>query len=294
VLVDLPDGRRLDVLVAGPVDGTPLVFHYGTPSGAVPYPPMVDTAARHGLRTMVYSRPGYAGSTPQPDRTVAHAAADTAAILDALGAGSFVTLGWSGGGPHALACAALLPSRCAAAASLAGVAPFGAPGLDWLVGMGLDNLEEFGAAAAGEPALVAYLTEQAAALAAIRGDDVAQALGDLISEVDRRQLTGAFAEFLAASFRRAVSHGIAGWRDDDLAFVRDWGFALPDASRSTPVAIWQGGQDRMVPYAHGEWLAANLPGARAHLLPAEGHLSLVVGSFEEIVADLVAMAEENV
>jgi pimeloyl-ACP methyl ester carboxylesterase len=291
MLVDLPDGRHLDVLLAGPADGTPLVFHYGTPSGAVPYAPMVDAAARHGLRTVVYSRPGYAGSSPQPDRTVADAAADTAAVLDALGAGSFVTVGWSGGGPHALACAALLPDRCAAAASLAGVAPFEAPGLDWTAGMGLDNIEEFGAATAGEPALAAYLTEQAGVLAHIHGDDVAQALCDLISDVDGEQLTGGFAEFLAASFRRAVSSGISGWRDDDLAFVRDWGFALPDRrTGAAPVAIWQGGQDRMVPYAHGEWLVANVPGARAHLLPAEGHLSLVVGSFEEIVADLVAMA----
>jgi pimeloyl-ACP methyl ester carboxylesterase len=281
--VDFPDGRRLEVRVGGPETGTPLVFHYGTPSGAELFPPMVEAAARHGLRTVVYSRPGYRTSTPQPGRTVADAATDTAAILDALGAGTFVTLGWSGGGPHALACAALLPDRCTAAASLAGVAPYTASGLDWLAGMGAENVEEFGAAAAGEQALTSYLEPFAAELAKIQASDIAQALGDLVSDVDRRAITGEYAEFLAASFRAAVSTGIAGWRDDDLAFVRDWGFPL----RGDRVAVWQGGQDRMVPFTHGEWLAANLAGARVHLLPDEGHLSLVVGWFDQILDDLV-------
>jgi pimeloyl-ACP methyl ester carboxylesterase len=282
--VDSPDGRNIEVRVAGPETGTPLVFHYGTPSGAELYPPMVDAAARHGLRTVVYSRPGYGDSTPQPGRTVADAAADTATVLDALGAGTFVTLGWSGGGPHALACAALLPDRCTSAASVAGVAPYGASGLDWLAGMGAENIEEFGAAALGEQALTRFLEPIAAVLANAEGNDVAQALGDLVSEVDRRAITGEYADFLAAAFRSAVANGIAGWRDDDLAFVSDWGFPLP----GDRIAIWQGGEDRMVPYAHGEWLAANLPGARVHLLPGEGHLSLVVGWFDEILDDLVA------
>jgi pimeloyl-ACP methyl ester carboxylesterase len=105
--------------------------------------------------------------------------------------------------------------------------------------------------------------------------------------VDRRQLTGGFAEFLAGTFRKAVSTGVAGWRDDDLAFLRDWGFPLP---AEVPVAIWQGGEDRMVPYAHGEWLAANVPSARSRLRPAEGHLSIVVGGFEEILDDLLEAA----
>jgi pimeloyl-ACP methyl ester carboxylesterase len=291
MFVDLADGRRLEVMVAGPEDGVPLVYHYGTPSAAVPYPPTIDAAARRGLRTVVYSRPGYGESTAQPGRTVADAAADTAAVLDALGAGRFVTIGKSGGGPHALACAALLPDRCAAAASVAGVAPFPADGLDWLAGMGPENVEEFGAAVEGEEALTRYLRKQAEELATVQGGDVAQAFGDLVSDIDRRALTGEFAEFTAASFRRSVLHGVAGWRDDDLAFVRDWGFRPGDG---TPVAIWQGGQDRMVPYAHGEWLAAHVPGARVHLLPDEGHMSLLIQVFDEVLADLLDQAGELV
>lgn len=285
-LLDLPGGRQLEVVLAGPDDGFPLVFHYGTPGAPEPYAPMVEAAARRGLRTVLYARPGYGASTPRPGRTVADAATDTAAILDALGAGAFVTLGWSGGGPHALACAALLPGRCLAAATLAGVAPYGALGLDWLAGMGEDNLEEFAAAAAGDPELTRDLRARAEALGEVSAAEVAGALGDLVSDVDRAQLTGEFADFLARSLRAAVANGIAGWHDDDLAFVRDWGFT-PDGRR-VPVTIWQGDQDRMVPYAHGEWLAANVPGAAARLLPGDGHLSLLGGHFDEIIDDLAA------
>jgi pimeloyl-ACP methyl ester carboxylesterase len=287
MFADIPDGRRIEVLVSGPADGMPLVCHSGTPGAAVPYPPMIEAAARRGLRTVVYSRPGYGESTAQPGRSVADAAADTAAVLDALGAGRFATIGTSGGGPHALACAALLPDRCAAAASVAGVAPFAADGLDWLAGMGPENVEEFSAAAAGVEALTRFLAEQAEVLATVRGADVAESFGGLVPEVDRRALTGEFAEFVAASFRRAVVGGIAGWRDDDLAFVRDWGFR---PGGGAPVAIWQGGQDLMVPYAHGEWLAAHVPGARVHLLPDDGHLSLLISAREEILDDLLDLA----
>jgi pimeloyl-ACP methyl ester carboxylesterase len=285
--VDLPEGRVLDVVVAGPASGLPLVIHHGTPGAAVPFRPMVEAAARHGLRTVTYSRPGYGGSTARPGRDVATAAADTTAVLDALGAGTFLTLGYSGGGPHALACAALLPDRCLATASVAGVAPYRATGLDWIADMGADNIEEFGAARDGEEALMRYLDAHVPVLAEVRAPQLAQALGDLLSPVDRHELTGEFAEFLAVSFRAAVSGGPAGWRDDDLAFVRDWGFDLAAARR---VTVWQGGQDRMVPYAHGEWLAGHLPGATARLRPQAGHLSLLVGAFDEIVGDLVGNA----
>jgi len=282
----LADGRTLEYLVAGPEDGTPLVFHHGTPFAAIVFDPLVEAAARHGLRTVVYSRPGYAGSSPQPGRTVASAAEDTAALLDELGAERFVTVGWSGGGPHALACAALLPGRCVAAATLAGVAPFHAEGLDWLDGMGAENVDEFAAATAGAEPLTAYLSEQAAAMAHVQGPQIAAALGDLISEVDRKALTDAFAEYAAEAFRRSVSEGVAGWRDDDLAFIADWGFDL--ARIQTPVAIWQGAEDRMVPFAHGRWLASHVGGATERLRPAEGHLSLVVDGFGEMVGELAA------
>jgi pimeloyl-ACP methyl ester carboxylesterase len=230
-----------------------------------------------------HSRPGYGDSTPHPDRRVADVAADVAALLDAIGATTFVTAGKSGGGPHALACAALLPDRCRAAASIAGVAPYRPEGLDWLAGMGEENIAEFGAAEAGVPDLEAYLTKEAASLAGVQPTEIIKAFGDLLSDVDRRALVGGFADYMAESLRRAVSAGTAGWRDDDLAFIADWGFRLDTVD--TPVSIWQGDQDRMVPFTHGDWLAAHLPTAHLHRIPGEGHLSLI-DNFGTVAADL--------
>ncbi|GAA2558746.1 alpha/beta hydrolase [Winogradskya consettensis] len=282
--LSLADGRTLEYRVAGPADGMPLVLHSGTPSAARFHDPMVATAAKHGLRAIAISRPGYAGSTAQPGRTVGSAALDVTAVLDAIGADQFLTVGWSGGGPHALACAALLPERCLGAATVAGVAPYTAADLDWLAGMGAENIEEFGAAVAGSVPLGDYLTAQLPALTDVTGGQVADSLGDLISDVDRRALTGDFADFMAAALRAAVSTGIDGWRDDDLAFIEEWGFDL--TTITTPVAIWQGEQDRMVPYAHGRWLATHVPGATVHLEPAEGHLSLMLLAFDAILGEL--------
>ncbi len=287
-VVAAPDGRRLEVLTCGPGDGLPLVFHTGTPSGLVAPEPVTAAASARGLRTVLYSRPGYGESTPQPGRVVASAAADVATILDHLGVDRFVTAGWSGGGPHALACAALLPGRCRAAASVAGVAPYQAAGLDWLAGMGPENIEEFAAAAAGEATLSGFLAAAAAELNGVTGGGMADALGGLVAAADTAVLTGAFAGYLAESFRAAVHHGPAGWHGDDLAFVADWGF--PVTAVPGPVAVWQGDQDRMVPFSHGEWLAAQVPGARAHLLPGQGHLTLIAGTFGEILDDLLDLA----
>jgi pimeloyl-ACP methyl ester carboxylesterase len=284
----LADGRSLEVSVAGD-GGTPLVYHNGTPSSGRPYEPFVAAAAARGLRLVSYSRPGYASSTRQPGRSVADCAADVAAILDHLGAGPCYTAGASGGGPHALACAALLPGRVLACATIAGAAPFDV-GLDFLEGMAEENQREFGAALAGPGDLQAYLEGEARTYAGVTGEQVTDAFGGLVSPVDRAALTGAYADWVAASFRLALSNGIWGWFDDDLAFVRPWGFELDDLR--VPVTVWQGGQDRMVPFAHGEWLAAHLPGAKAMLLPSEGHLSIVVARFGEVVDDLLDSAPE--
>jgi pimeloyl-ACP methyl ester carboxylesterase len=288
LLMKTADGRDLEVAVSGPDSGFALVSITGTPSAALPFPALVEAAASRGLRTIDFSRPGYAKSSPQHGRSVADVAVDIATILDAVGAPRFVTMGRSGGGPHALACAALLPERCLAAACIAGVAPYPADGLDWLAGMGDENIEEFTLAIQGEAALTPYLERYAKDLAEVQASEVAAAFGSLISDVDKASLIGEFAEHSAASLRRSVSTGIAGWRDDDLAFSNPWGFELGDIT--VPVAVWQGGQDRMVPRAHGEWLAAHIPGARAHRYPAEGHLSLELAAVDDILDDLMALA----
>jgi pimeloyl-ACP methyl ester carboxylesterase len=286
----LADGRSLAVHVSGPDGGTPLLLHHGTPSAGLQYRPFIEAAAARGLRMVSYSRPGYGDSPRHPGRDVAACVADSAAIADRLGADRFYVAGASGGGPHALACAALLPDRVLACATIAGAAPFDADGLDFLDGMGAENHEEFGAAVAGPAVLQGYLERQAPQFSQVTGEEVAAALGDVVSPVDVAALTGDFAEYLAASVRKALSNGIWGWHDDDLAFVRPWGFQL--ASIRVPVFVWQGGQDRMVPFAHGEWLVAHVPGAGARLLPDEGHLSIASAMFGEILDQLLAGAPQ--
>jgi pimeloyl-ACP methyl ester carboxylesterase len=285
--VPTPDGRTLEVIVDGPENGEPVVFHHGTPGAAVPFDALTAAAGRRGLRTVVYSRPGYGESTPQPGRTVADAASDVTTILDALGAESFLTLGWSGGGPHALATAMLLGGRCRTAASVAGVAPYDVDGLDWLDGMGEENLEEFGAAMRGPDALAGFLDTASKGMEHLTGPDVAQALGSLASPVDVAALDEPMAAYIAAEFRHAVAHGTDGWRDDDLAFCRPWGFDVADIT--VPVSVWQGRADRMVPYAHGGWLAARLSAARVHLFEDEGHISLMSDP-DRVLDDLVESA----
>jgi pimeloyl-ACP methyl ester carboxylesterase len=268
------DGRELEVHRHGPEDVLPLVFHYGTPNAPVEFPLLWEAGVARGWQVVTYARPGYAASSRHEGRSVADAAADVATILDALGLYAFVTLGWSGGGPHALACAALLPDRCRAAATLAGVAPYDAEGLDFLAGMGEENVQEFSVAARSGEELEALLEPWSEDMSAVTADQIADALGDLVDDVDREALTGDFAAMEAAAVRHALSSGTAGWLDDDLAFVKPWGFAL--RSIGVPTAIWQGAKDRMVPFAHGEWLAAHIPGARAHLYDDEGHISLAL------------------
>jgi pimeloyl-ACP methyl ester carboxylesterase len=280
-------GRTLEVWVT-PGASSALLVLVGTPCAGLPYRPEVNAALAHGLGFVTYSRPGYASSTRQRGRSVADCVSDVRAIAEALEIPRLHVVGLSGGGPHALACAALLEGLVVSAATVGGVAPWGAEGLDWLAGMGPENIEEFTAAVEGEAALDRYLASQVEALRSVTAAEVADALGGLITDVDRASLTGEFAEHSAEIFREAVREGHWGWLDDDLAFARDWGFPLDTIE--TPVTVWQGGQDLMVPLAHGAWLAQHVRGARAELLPDEGHLSLGVGRFDDIVADLVARA----
>ncbi len=283
----LPDGRALDVYVEGPADGTPLVFHHGTPSAGVPFEPFVDIAAERGIRWVSYSRPGYGASSRHEGRSVADCAADVAAILDHMGADRFYTGGASGGGPHTLACAALLPERVLGCVAIAAVAPYEAEGLDWMAGQGPENVAEWNAALEGHGALAAFMKEEGdAMLEAEDADAWIAALSGLLPPVDRSFLTGEFAAYMIANSRGALKRGTWGWFDDDYAFMAPWGFSLHDMA--VPVALWQGDQDLMVPFAHGEWLAAHVGGARPHLLQGQGHLSIAAGSFAQVLDDLVA------
>ena len=280
--------RRLDIEVSGPTDGPVLLYHHGTP-GALVQPPGLRTALHErGMRLVSFSRAGYGSSTRLAGRRVADAAADAAAVLDALEVRRCAVAGWSGGGPHALATAALLPDRVSAAILMASVAPSDAPDLDFQGGMGEDNQQEFGAARRGEAALRPFLEAQVPGLVGGDPESVVAAMRSLLPEVDQTAFTDDFASFLLASFREGLGSGVDGWVDDDLAFLQPWGFDLAAPARhGIPVFVWQGGVDLMVPAAHGAWLADHIPGSVPHLEPHDGHLTIVVGAVDRMVAELV-------
>lgn len=285
-LLKLSDGRHLDVQVDGPEGAPVLLFHHGTPGSGAQYRFITAAARSLGLRTVTYSRPGYGASSRHVGRTVADAVPDAVAILDQIGAADCVTAGWSGGGPHALACGALAPDRVRGVLTMAGVAPYDAAGLDFLAGMGQENVEEFHAALAGEQRLREALTPEAEQLARATPEVIAEGMSSLLPASDLAVLSDDFGEDLAANFREGLRGGPDGWLDDDLAFVQPWGF--DPAGIPVPTHVWQGSEDLMVPYAHGQWLAHRVGGGQAHLLEGEGHLSVVIGSIDAMLAELVA------
>jgi len=285
--VVVPGGRRLDVRVSGPADGPVLVFHHGTPGSVVPFRAIERAAHARGLRLVTTSRPGYGASTPQPGRRVVDVVDDTRAVIDHVGVDRCLVAGWSGGGPHALACAARL-AEAAGALIIAGVAPYGAEDLDWLAGMGEENVVEFGAAVQGEPVLRAHQEEVRGHLSDLTVESLVTSLDTLLPDVDRAVLTDEFGQDMVASFGEALRVGVEGWLEDDLAFVGPWGFDLAEVA--IPTALWQGSEDLMVPFGHGRWLAAHLPAATVHLEEGQGHLSIGVGALDRMLDELVELA----
>ena len=266
------DGRVLNVAEDGEKGGKAVFALHGTPGSLILYGPHVGDASRRGIRLISYDRPGYGGSTPYEGRRVAAAAGDVAAIADSLGVDRFAVWGVSGGGPHALACAALLSERVVAAACLASPAPYPSDGLDWMAGQGEDNVAEFTASLAGPERLAEFLGPQRAGLLGAEPEEIARMWESLIPPVDREVMAGRLGTFLASNIKDALRLGVEGWKEDDLAFVGDWGFRLSDIS--VPLLLMQGSHDKMVPFAHGRWLAERIRGVEARLTADDGHLTL--------------------
>ena len=260
-----------------------IIFHHGTPGDASLWQPWLDTAATFGMRAISYSRAGYGRSDRNLGRTVFSNNTDISEILDSLKISRFISIGWSGGGPHALA--TTCDYRNFGAICLAGVGEYGAADLNFLEGMGQENHDEFGAALLGEKSITDWLREFASNLQSVTGAEVLEAFGSLIGKADRAVLQDGYADEVAKVMRKGLALGFTGWIDDDLAFVKEWGFKLSEISK--PVFLWQGDDDFMVPHAHSYWLEKHIPTATLSFKPGEGHISLTV----RYRADILAQAQ---
>ena len=277
-----PDGRTLAIEEAGDPDGRPVLVHGGTPNSRHLYPPVGIDAAVRGLRLISYDRPGYGGSTPQPGRSIADCAADVRAICAELGIDRLAMWGISGGGPHVLACAALLPDLVTAAASLASLAPMAADGLDFFAGMGELNADDFRLLQRDPDAARAKLESERKEALAASAAEMAGVLHSLLSPADAAVLTGGLADFLIYSEHEGLAPGGQGWWDDGVAQASPWGFEL--SAISVPVLLMHGRQDQFVPFGHGQWIAAHIPGVQARLLDHDGHLTLLANRIPEVHA----------
>jgi len=267
--LELSDGRKLhvyDTLTEDPGARLPVFWHHGTPNIGEPPAPLLPVAAQLGLSWVSYDRPGYGGSSPNPGRDVASAAADVGSIAEAFGLLQFAVMGHSGGSPHALACAALMPERVLGVVCVSGLAPFDAEGLDWFAGMAAAGAAELRAAVAGREPLATYLSS---------------------TEFDPEQFTPADHAALAGEWSwlgvvagKGIQGGIGGMVDDDLAYVTPWGFDPRQVI--APVLLLHGGQDRVAPSSHDKWLAARISSAELWLRPDDGHISVLTASPEAL------------
>lgn len=275
----LKDGRELEIHDNGISSDKAIVFHHGTPGHVSMWSEWLEAAAAAGIRAFAYSRAGYGTSDRNPGRSVISVNNDIAQLLDAKGISKFVSIGWSGGGPHCIA--NTFEARNVGAISLAGVGAYGVDDLDFLEGMGPENHDEFGAALKGEAVIDQWMEDNAVAMKVVTGDQIREAFGGLIGDADKAVLEGEAADHMASSMRSALAVSFDGWIDDDLVFVKNWGFDLSAITK--PVFLWQGDDDFMVPHAHSYWLEKHIPTATLSFKPGEGHISLGIRYRSEIL-----------
>ncbi|MEW2085821.1 alpha/beta hydrolase [Streptomyces sp. NPDC005283] len=270
-LIRTRDGRDLAVEQRGNPRGRPVFLLHGTPGSRLGPAPRSAVLYRLGVHLITFDRPGYGASDRLPGRRVAHVAADVEAIADELGFGEFAVVGRSGGAPHALACAALIPERAVRTAALVGLAPRDAQGLDWFEGMTESNVREYVNAAAGHHQLTAALEFRTVTIRADPTGSVADMRRGL-TESDREIVADAgIRAMLVRNFAEGLRSSADGWIDDVMAFSTDWEFRPEDIS--SPVLLWHGEDDVFAPVQHTRWLAERIPGAQLVVEPGAAHFA---------------------
>lgn len=279
-MVEAAGGRALAVEISGDPQGRPVFLLHGMPGSRVGPAPRSSVLSRMRIRLISFDRPGYGDSDRLPGRRVAAAAADVSTIADALGLDRFAVVGRSGGGPHALACAALLPDRVTCTAAMVSLAPWDADGLDWYEGMTDSNVQVYRAAELGRFGIADTLESRSKVIRR----DPAKLLKDLMPELsltDRAVVADSgFRRQLMHTYRQAFRYGAHGWIDDVLAFISAWSFKVE--SISVPVRLWHGADDPFSPVGHSQWLAQRIPGAELYLEPGVAHFGAFIAMTEAL------------
>lgn len=285
--IETEDGHALRIEVAGDCRRVVLA-HLGSPNGGVLYDRWVDDASARDLTLVTYDRSGYGGSSPRPGRTLADCAADVRTISASLGFERCAMWGFSGGGPHALACGALLGDLVTAVATIGSPAPFDAPGLDFFEGASDEFREDVELFLADRPVWEHKGQGQRDELVAMSVDAFREDWSAGVSPGDAEVFQGPFGAWLYRAAQAGLQPGVDGWLEDNVASLSPWGFDV--ASISVPVKVWHGVADTFVPAGHGRWLASTIPGAKAELREGDGHLRVMaerIGDVHEWIAQYV-------
>lgn len=275
----LADGRTLTYLEFGDPDGSVVLHHHGGLVSASDIAPGDAIARATGVRWVSFDRPGIAGSSPDPGRTVQAGARDAEELLDHLGIGELRVSGWSMGGPYALATTHRLSDRVIRTAIIAGSLPLDDPAtlaelnsMDRrFTTMASDRVQGLRLSAAALGGLAAF-SPRMWARAAAKGEGA-----------EDEQAVRAVADELAASAHDATRL-TAGIVEEYRAWALPWGFELGDVA--TPVDVWQGSQDHLLPPDWPRRMADALPAAELHLIDGAGHF-LLLNHAEEVLNSLL-------
>jgi pimeloyl-ACP methyl ester carboxylesterase len=269
IVVSAPDGRGVAVEEWGEPAGYPVFLLHGTPGSRLGPIPRSMRLYQLGIRLITFDRPGYGLSDRWIGRKIADVAGDVERIAEALQLEEFAVLGRSGGGPHALACAALLTGRIRRVGVLAGLAPVGAKGLDWFKGMAATNTREYMTVHQQGTLISARLQVIAARVRADPMQLVANIFCDLTPSDRRIVFDAEIRRMLMETYAEAFRTSADGWIDDLLAFCSPWGFDVADIT--VPTMLWHGANDTFVPVGHSRWLAANISTSTVTLQSGTAH-----------------------
>lgn len=263
----LADGRRLGYAEYGDPRGTPLFFFHGEPGSRLTGALLADHASAAGVRLIAPDRPGYGLSTFQPHRGFHDWPPDVLALADRLGIDRFRVVGWSGGGPYALACAAAAPDRVRGAGVLAGV----------------DRLQHL------HPRVLTNLWGLRTRPPERWSDALTRVWMRTRTPADHGAESRASAGLIAAGIREAVRESSTGALQGLRLLGRDWDFD-PGRIRGVPVRFWHGLDDVLIPARHTRAVAARIPGAQATYVPGCGHVTILTLHGREILAELRQLA----